>query len=69
MRGQEEISALGWASIARIGLRSDLWNPDKRVAKGQFPSLGRILADQIAGIGEATSLDEGIQEKYKTQLY
>jgi len=53
----------------KAGLRSDLWNPDKRVAKGQFPSLGRILADQIAGIGEATTLDEGIQEKYKTQLY
>lgn len=53
----------------KAGLRSDLWNPDKRLAKGQFPSLGRILADQISGIGDGAALDEAIAQKYKTQLY
>jgi uncharacterized protein len=53
----------------KAGLRSEIWNPDKQVAKGAFPSLGRILADQISGIGDATKLDEGIQDKYKSQLY
>src|SRR5207248_8769326 len=31
-------------------IRSDLWNPDKHVKRSDFPSLGRILADQIGGI-------------------
>ena len=53
----------------KAGLRSELWNPDKRVKKGQFPSLGRILADQIVGIGDGEALNQGIQDKYKTQLY
>lgn len=53
----------------KAGLRSEIWNSDKRISKGQFPTLGRILADQIAGIGDGATLDQGIQEKYKTQLY
>ncbi len=36
-------------------IRSDLWNPDKRIERKSFPSLGRILADQIAGV----NADEG----------
>src|SRR5207248_11627427 len=31
-------------------IRSDLWNPDKHVKRSGFPSLGRILADQMGGI-------------------
>ena len=52
----------------KAGIRSELWNPQRQVAKGQFPSLGRILADQIAGTDAAT-LEQGIEERYKTQLY
>ena len=49
-------------------LRSDLWNPDRRVPRGGFPSLGRILADQIGG-ADAETFDRGIQERYRTALY
>src|SRR5262249_473242 len=28
-------------------IRSDLWNPEKHLPKGQWPSLGRIIAAQL----------------------
>ncbi len=49
-------------------IRADLWNPDRRVPRGSFPSLGKILADQIAG-GEAEEYERGIEEAYRTRLY
>ena len=49
-------------------IRSDLWNPDKCVPKGCFPTLGRILADQIAGT-DAETVDQQVEESYKTRLY
>ena len=49
-------------------LRSDLWNPDKRVGRREFPSLGRILADQIKG-GDAATFEQGIEERYRNALY
>ena len=49
-------------------IRSDLWNADKQVRRLDFPSLGRILADQIGGISVEES--EGYTaESYKTRLY
>ena len=49
-------------------IRSDFWNPERRVARGSFPTLGRILADQIGG-GDASTYDTGIVESYRTRLY
>jgi PPOX class probable FMN-dependent enzyme len=49
-------------------LRSDLWNPDRRVQRKDFPSLGRILADQIKS-DDAETLERGIEERYRTALY
>jgi PPOX class probable FMN-dependent enzyme len=49
-------------------IRSDLWNPARHVPRGEFPSFGRILADQIEGI-DAAACDLSIQDAYKTQLY
>jgi len=49
-------------------IRSDLWNPNCRIARGCFPSLGKILADQIAG-GKAEEYEQGIEEQYRTRLY
>jgi len=48
-------------------IRSDLWNPTKHVPRGQWPSLGRIIAEQIG-----TDPDEGERqtaESYRTRLY
>ena len=49
-------------------IRSDLWNPDKLVRRSDFPSLGRILADQIGGISVEES-ERYTAESYRTRLY
>ncbi|HJU18826.1 MAG TPA: pyridoxamine 5'-phosphate oxidase family protein [Stellaceae bacterium] len=49
-------------------IRSDLWNADKHVRRGDFPSLGRILADQIGGISAEES-ERMTAESYRTRLY
>ncbi len=49
-------------------IRSDLWNPEKRVPRSSFPSLGRILSDQIAGLSVEES-DRMTEEGYRDRLY
>jgi PPOX class probable FMN-dependent enzyme len=49
-------------------IRSDLWNPDKQLRRSEFPSLGRILADQIGGISVEES-ERLTTESYRTRLY
>ena len=49
-------------------IRSDLWNPDKHVKRSDFPSLGRILADQIGGMSIEES-ERFTAESYRTRLY
>jgi len=49
-------------------IRSDLWNPDKQIRRSDFPSLGRILADQIGGISAEES-ERYTAESYQTRLY
>jgi hypothetical protein len=50
-------------------IRSDLWNPDRRVARGDFPSLGRILAEQIGGGLSVAESERMTEEGYRTRLY
>ncbi|MGA2113878.1 MAG: pyridoxamine 5'-phosphate oxidase family protein [Bryobacteraceae bacterium] len=49
-------------------IRSDFWNPDRRVPRGGFASLGKIMADEIGG-STANEFDRGIEEQYRTRLY
>ena len=49
-------------------IRSDLWNPEKQLRKSEFPSLGRILAEQIGGISVEES-ERATAESYRTRLY
>lgn len=49
-------------------IRSRLWQADAQVERKSFPSLGRIVADQIAGI-DATAAEENLEEAYRTRLY
>jgi PPOX class probable FMN-dependent enzyme len=49
-------------------IRSDLWNPEKQLRRSEFPSLGRILADQIGGISVEES-ERLTAESYQTRLY
>ena len=50
-------------------IRSDLWNPEKHTPQSDFPSLGRIIAEQI---GDGRSIEESERytaESYRTRLY
>ena len=50
-------------------MRSDLWNPEKKLPRANFPSLGRILADQISQGQGAEESEKWIAESYSKRLY
>jgi PPOX class probable FMN-dependent enzyme len=49
-------------------IRSDLWNPAKQIARSDFPSLGRIITEQI-GAGDVAAAERYTEESYRTRLY
>ncbi len=49
--------------------RSDLWNPDKRLPKGAFPTLGQIARDQFKTIIPAKVIDFALGQDAKKNLY
>jgi uncharacterized protein len=49
-------------------IRSDLWNAEKKVPRSAFPSLGKIIADQVSGV-DAVGADRVIEDAYRTRLY
>jgi PPOX class probable FMN-dependent enzyme len=49
--------------------RSDLWNPDKRLPKGGFPSLGQIARDQFKLLVPAKVIDFALGQDAKRNLY
>lgn len=53
---------------AKAFLRSKLWDPEAQVDRKRFPTLGRMIADQIAGV-DAEAADERIEEAYREKLY
>jgi hypothetical protein len=53
---------------AKALIRSRLWDPAAQVERKALPTLGQMLADQIAGTDAATT-DQRIDEAYKTTLY
>lgn len=50
-------------------IRSDLWNPDKFVARSDFPSLGIVIADQIGQRVEPREAERATEDSYRTRLY
>jgi uncharacterized protein len=50
-------------------IRSDLWNPEKHVARGDFPSLGVIIGDQIGRPVEPKEAERQMEQNYITRLY
>jgi hypothetical protein len=49
--------------------RSDLWNPDKRLPKGMFPTLGQIARDQFKLLIPAKIIDLALGRDAKKNLY
>ena len=50
-------------------IRSDLWNPEKQIARRDFPSLGIIIADQIGQQVKTEEAERLTEESYRTRLY
>ena len=50
-------------------IRSDLWNPEKHVARKDFPSLGVVIADQIGQKVEPKEAERMTEESYVARLY
>jgi uncharacterized protein len=50
-------------------IRSDLWNPEKHVARKDFPSLGIVIAEQIGQVVEPKEAERMTEESYRTRLY
>jgi PPOX class probable FMN-dependent enzyme len=57
-----------YLQCAKALIRSKLWDPASRIERGAFPSLGKILVDQI-GEGEVAASEKSIEEAYRTKLY
>lgn len=53
---------------AKALIRSKLWDPETRIERKSFPTLGRIIADQTSGIDPDVA-DAGIAEAYRSKLY
>jgi PPOX class probable FMN-dependent enzyme len=49
-------------------IRSKLWDPAMQIERASFPSLGKILADQI-GLPDVAAAERMTEEGYKTRLY
>ena len=49
-------------------LRAKLWDPEARTDRAAMPTMGRMVADQIAGL-DADEIETGYQEALKTSLY
>jgi PPOX class probable FMN-dependent enzyme len=49
-------------------IRSKLWDPAIQIERTSFPSLGKILADQI-GLPDVAASEQMTEEGYKTRLY
>ncbi len=52
---------------ARAVWRAELWNAEKHIKRGEFPSMGQMLADQVQGY-DAESTDKLIAEN-RYELY
>lgn len=61
--GAEEV----FFHCSKAFIRSRLWDPAARVERSRMPSLGRIIADQIAGV-DAGAADRDIDADYRCGL-
>jgi len=53
---------------AKALIRSNLWDPATRIERKSFPTLGQVIADQVAGV-DGKSADANIDESYRDRLY
>jgi PPOX class probable FMN-dependent enzyme len=49
-------------------IRSHLWDPARHIEKGSFPSLGKIIAEQIEE-ADVAGTERLIEKEYRDELY
>jgi uncharacterized protein len=57
-----------WLHCGKALIRSRLWNPDARVKASALPSLGKMVADQVAG-ADAAQTDARLEDANKNELW
>jgi uncharacterized protein len=50
-------------------VRSELWNPERHIARKQLPSTGKILAEVTAGMINDEQYDREYPERLRTTMY
>ncbi|MCF8467227.1 MAG: pyridoxamine 5'-phosphate oxidase family protein [Sneathiella sp.] len=74
VNGKLPLSALkievtsAYLHCAKALIRSKLWDPDTKVERSVYPTLGKVLADQLGDI-DAEKTDQALDVAYKTTLY
>lgn len=58
-----------YLQCAKALIRSKLWEEDYRIERKSFPSLGKIISDQIGRGDDENRAEKSIQEGYRTKLY
>ena len=53
---------------AKALMRSKLWQDDHKIERRELPSLGQMLADQIAGL-DAAEADARVEDSIRNRLY
>jgi len=58
-----------YLQCAKALIRSKLWEEDYKIERNSFPSLGKIISDQIGRGDDENRAEKSIQEGYRTKLY
>jgi len=54
---------------AKAVIRAKLWSDDYKIDRNAFPSLGRMVAEQVGADDRVEEFDRAIEESYRTRLY
>jgi len=54
---------------AKAVIRAKLWSDDYKIDRSAFPSLGRMVAEQVGADDRIEEFDRAIEESYRTRLY
>ena len=58
-----------YLQCAKALIRSKLWEEDYKIERKSFPSLGKIISDQIGRGDDENRAERSIQKGYRTKLY
>ena len=58
-----------YLQCAKALIRSKLWEEDYKIERKNYPSLGKIISDQIGRGDDENKAERSIQKGYRTKLY